>query len=227
MQAARIRARSPEPIPLRLRELPHPLWVRPGTSDVETFDEVFVALEYDLPFADFSPRHILDLGANVGYASVRFAARWPQAAILAVEPALENMMLLKRNTGPYPNITALRAAVWSRATEVAVANPDDAANAYRMSEAVKGGAERVPAYTISQLIARLGHERLDLLKMDVEGAEAEIFRGPLEWLGAVNVMVIELHDRLAPGCAEALYGALHGRHFRQEIVGQNLVLDFR
>jgi FkbM family methyltransferase len=226
MQAARVHGRSSAPIALRLPGITHPLWVRPGTSDVATFDEVYLGDEYDLPFADFSPRHILDLGANVGYASVYFSNRWPEAAILAVEPAAENVVLLKRNTGAYPRIDVLHAAVWSRPADVAIANPGADANAFRMTEAADGGP-RVRAFTIAQLIAQLGCERLDLLKMDVEGAEAEILRGSADWLDRVNVMMIELHDRLVPGCGEALSAALHGRKFRLEIVGQNLAIDLR
>ena len=96
VQAARVRARSPEPLTVQLPGVTHPLWVRPGTSDVETFDEVFMAREYDVQLPDFAPRTILDLGANVGYTSVLFAVRWPEARILAVEPATDNMVLLKR-----------------------------------------------------------------------------------------------------------------------------------
>src|ERR1051325_6521768 len=67
--AARLlRAQPGGLVRLQLPELAHPLWARPGTSDVETFEEVFVARQYELPFANFSPRHILDLGANVGFA---------------------------------------------------------------------------------------------------------------------------------------------------------------
>ena len=229
MQAARVHARSADPVAVRLPALTHPLWVRPGTADVATFDEVFLGHEYDLPWEDFSPRHILDLGANVGFVSVLFATRWPQARILAVEPATENVILLKRNTGPYRRVDALQAAVWSHPTQLSVANPDDAVNAFRMTESAdeKRAQAQIPALTVAQLVARLGCERLDLLKMDVEGAEAEILRGAAEWLDRVNVLVVELHDRLARGCGEALCGALHGRHFQMEIVGQNLAIDLR
>ena len=99
-------------------------------------------------------------------------------------------------------------------------------NAFQMVESTED-SPGIPALTILQLLQRLGCDRLDLLKMDVEGAEAEILRGAGDWLDRVNVMVIELHDRMVPGCSEALYDALHGRRFRQEIAGQNLVIDLR
>ena len=226
MQAARVHRPSSQPISVRLPRLAHPLWVRPGSADAATFDEVFVAHEYDLSLGDFTPRHILDLGANVGFASVLFASRWPDAVILAVEPEERNVVLLKRNTGAYPKISALHGAVWSRPGKVAVANPEDDVNAFQMVESANEGPG-IPAFTLPQLIERVGCVRLDLLKMDVEGAEAEILRGAGEWLDRVNVMVIELHDRMIPGCSEALYNALHGRRFRQEITGQNLVIDLR
>lgn len=227
MHIARMRTRSASPVSVQLPGVMHPVWVRPGTSDVATFDEVFVGREYELPFEDFSPRHILDLGANVGYASVQFASRWPLASILAVEPAADNVVLLKRNTGAYRRIDALHAAVWSHPTDLAVENPDDDANAFRMTEAAPAAGVRIPAYTIGQLIDRLGCERLGLLKMDVEGAEAEILKGARAWLDRVDVMIVELHDRFVPGCGEALNAALQGRRFRMEIVGQNLAIDLR
>ena len=227
LQAARLLGPRGAVVAVQLPGLKHPFWARTGTSDVATFDEVFVAREYELPFADFSPAHILDLGANVGYASLYFAARWPRAHILAVEPDARNAGLLDRNTRAWPRIARLNAAVWAHPAQVCVANPGDAPNALRMREPAESMAETVEAYTVAQLIERVDCGRLDLLKMDVEGAEEQIFRDASEWLDRVDVMMVELHDRLVPGCAEALYAALHGRRFRQEIVGSNLAIDFR
>ncbi|HTQ31251.1 MAG TPA: FkbM family methyltransferase [Opitutaceae bacterium] len=227
LQAARLHVRPQSVVRIKLPGIEHPIWARAGTSDVETFEEVFVARQYDLPFADFKPRHILDLGANVGYASVYFAARWPLARILAIEPSGKNLAFLERNTRAWNCITPLQAAVWSHSTVVRIANPGDEANAYRMSEAAAAQPEGIPAYTVDELIARLGCERLDLLKMDVEGAESEIFKNRTGWLDRINVMMIELHDRIVPECARVLYDALRGRRFRQEIVGGNLAIDFR
>jgi len=227
LQAARMHTRAGSIVRMQLAGIKHPLWARAGTSDVETFEEVFLTRQYDLPFAGFEPAHILDLGANVGYASVYFAARWPQARILAVEPATNNLDLLGKNTRPWKNITCLQAAVWSHPSWVEVANPKDEPNAYRMNESLDFRKENIPAHTIAQLIERLKCERLDLLKMDVEGAEAAIFRNDATWLDQVRMLIVELHDRIVPGCAQALCSALHGRRFQQEIVGSNLAIDLR
>ena len=227
LQAARLHCRPASLVRVRLPGLAHPLWARPNTADVVTFEEVFVAREYELPFADFHPGHILDLGANIGYASVYFAARWPQARILAVEPSRKNLALLTRNTRPWHRITALQAAVWTRSARLQIANPDDAANAYRMIETAGPDGDGIQAYTIGHFMTRLGGGPIDLLKMDVEGAEAEILRHGADWLDRIRVLMIELHDRIVPGCAEALCRALQGRRFHQEIVGANLAFDFR
>jgi FkbM family methyltransferase len=229
LQAGRLHGDPGATVAVELPRVGRPIWVRTGTSDVATFSEVFVAGQYDLPVDDFAPAHILDLGANVGYASVCFAARWPRARVLALEPSAQNFALLQRNVAAWPSVTAIHGAVWSHAGSVRIANPDDDANAFRMGERTEtpGEGEEIPAFTVPQLMTMLGCVRVDLLKMDVEGAEAEILRGRPGWLDAVDVLVIELHDRIAPGCSETLYEALRGRHFAQEISGGNLVIDLR
>jgi FkbM family methyltransferase len=227
LQAARMHTHPGSIVRMQLDGIKFPLWARAGTADVETFEEVFLTKQYEVPFAGFEPLHILDLGGNVGYAAVYFAARWPQAEILTVEPATSNLDLLDKNTRPWNHITCLQAAVWSHPAWVQVANPNDESNAFRVCESHDSNKENIPAYTIAQLIERQGCKRIDLLKMDVEGAEAEIFRHGAGWLDRVKVLMIELHDRIVPGCAEALYQALNGFRFHQEIVGSNLAFDLR
>lgn len=227
MRAARLHGREGALVRLKLPGILSPIWGRARTSDVETFEEVFVGREYDLPFSGFDPALILDLGANVGYTSVFFATRWPDAEILAVEPSLTNVEILRRNTSAWPRIHPLHAAVWSRPANVHIANPDAAPNAFRVSEAGGARSDGVDAYTVPQLLKRLGDRSPVLVKIDIEGAETEIFADGAAWLDAVSVVIIELHDQLAPGCAQAFYRALCGRPFQQVIVGQNLAVDLR
>ena len=227
LQAARLHAQPSALVRMQLSGIDHPLWARASTSDAVTFEEIFISRQYNVPFPNFEPAHILDLGANVGYASVYFAAHWPQARILAVEPSLQNFTILKKNTQQWDRITILQAAVWSHPATMQIANPDDASNAFRMAEAANSRQEEISALTIPQLIEHIRCQRLGLLKIDVEGAEAEIFQKDTSWLNQVDVMVIELHDRMVPGCAMVLNNALGNRRYQQEILGNNLAFDFR
>ena len=74
----------------------------------------------------------------------------------------------------------------------------------------------------------IGGKAIDILKLDVEGAERELFnRGAEDWLGAVGQMIIELHDRFVPGCAYAFYSAIGRYPFVQEIEGKNIFINFQ
>src|SRR5690349_22538922 len=64
----------------------HDLYIRNHTSDVQAFEQIFLAEDYNFALTNVSPRLIVDAGANVGYASIYFANKFPNATILAVEP---------------------------------------------------------------------------------------------------------------------------------------------
>jgi len=64
-----------------------------------------------------------------------------------------------------------------------------------------------------------GFEKTDLLKLDIEGAEREIFdAGDLDWMNRTHTIMIELHDRFCPGCEAAFLNA--ARRFGFEITQQ-------
>ncbi len=70
-------------------------------------------------------------------------------------------------------------------------------------------------------------ELIDILKLDIEGAEAELFCANYEnWLGKTNVIIIELHDRIREGCSEALYKATAHHNF-QKVERQEHVILFK
>ena len=55
-----------------------------------------------------------------------------------------------------------------------------------------------------------GIDHIDLLKIDIEGAEREIFRDPSSWIGKVDALIVELHERMKPGCNRSFYGGATG-----------------
>jgi hypothetical protein len=50
-------------------------------------------------------------------------------------------------------------------------------------------------------------DRVNLFKIDIEGAEYEVFSDPesSEWIASVDAIAIELHDRFRPGCSRAFF----------------------
>lgn len=203
--------------------------IRPRTSDRYVFEQIFLDEDYAL-HADLRPRFIIDGGANVGYASIYFANRYPDADIVAIEPNIGNFEILCENVRNYPKIQPLRAGIWNNRGILAV---DDSLGSWgcTVSEvfpnetAENNAADCADALTLDDIRIRSGHERIDILKLDIEGAERELFSAPCRsWLALTDAMIIELHDRIKPGCTEALEHAIRGDHFVRSNRGENVVL---
>lgn len=201
------------------------LKLRGGTSDRPTFQKVFLDREYHIDLG-FVPRLIVDGGANVGYASVYFAQRFPDALVLAVEPEPRNFCLLTSNTEAYPNVRRFNHALWPRRTHLRIENPLENADAFRVQETTdRTVPQAIPGISIQDLLQEAGADSIDLLKLDIEGAEKELFedQASVGWIALTRAIIVELHDRFKPGCTEAVEHALAGQNFRRTRMGENLL----
>lgn len=177
----------------------YPATVRRGTVDVGVWDEVFISGEYAAPStASAPPEYIIDAGANIGLTSIFYAIAFPEATIIAIEPAEENWDLLQSNARAYPQIKPTLAALWPTTTRVNIANPTDASVSFFCSETTGDGT--VQTVTVPGLMQRHDMPHVDILKVDVEGAEKAIFSAAAPWIGKVRRFAIEFHDRKVPGC---------------------------
>jgi FkbM family methyltransferase len=199
-----------------------PIYLRSHTSDIPTFSQIFASNEYDMT-PNIQPKLIIDGGANVGYTTVYFANRFPEARIIAVEPEASNLEMLRQNTLLYPNVTIIEAAVWNKHTKLAIENPEDDKWAFRVMEG-ETGERAVRALTVEDIMQLTGHRTIDILKLDIEGAEKEVFSDCGKWLGDVRVLMIELHDHLKPGCSSAVYSAVSKYNFSQSRNGTTDIL---
>jgi len=179
-----------------------PPWYRPGTSDLRVFRQIFFKREYRCLDDLHDARLVVDCGANVGYASVYFLSRFPNAEVYAIEPDAGNAAFARRNLAPYGGRVRLReAAVWSAPGSLRIERKGLGSEwgiEVRPCDVDEGDVE---AIDLSSVIAELGNRRISILKIDIEGAEAEVFRdGPPPWLALVDAIVIELHG---PACEAA------------------------
>jgi len=195
----------------RLEKAPHvTIWLRPDTSDVDVFEKVFVEEEYKPPF-DKVLTTILDLGANVGLASVYYALAWPDARIVAVEPSPENVMLLRRNVAAFPNVTVVHGAAWSENGPLALIDTGMGPWAFRVEgTGCQAAGIEIEGMQVSTILDRHGIDHVDLLKMDIEGAEKQVFSTAAGWINRTGAIAAELHDRYVPGCSRTFFAAVSG-----------------
>ena len=59
-------------------------------------------------------------------------------------------------------------------------------------------------------IAEIGRRHVDILKIDIEGAEKEVFADPSLWIDKTKSIIIELHERMKPGCNRSFYRGSEG-----------------
>jgi len=145
-------------------------------------------------------------------ASVYFTHRYPEAKVIAIEAEASNFSVLARNVQPYPAIVPVHAALWNRDGQISVGGPDPATGASGKWAFVThegGPGAKVRAVTMNTLMREMCIQVIDLAKIDIEGAEQEVFEDT-RWLTAMGCLMIELHDRFRPGCSEAVESAMRG-----------------
>jgi FkbM family methyltransferase len=181
--------------------------VRIGTTDVSVLRQVLHECHYDVDLP-FSPKTILDAGANIGLAAVYFANRYPDATIVAVEPDESNVQILRENTASYPHIRVIQGALWNRDMRLRLFDPGAGHHGFQVSGTPQSTDASVQGFRVDTLMREMGWSSLDLLKVDIEGAELEVFADSEAWKHAVNACMAELHDDIKPGCTEAFTRAV-------------------
>ncbi len=201
----------PKEVRARPAGITHPLSIRVRTTDVVVYKEIFQGgqYEFDLPFR---PRTIVDVGANTGLTSVYYTHKYPDARIIAIEPEDSNFRTLANNVAAYPSIVPIQAALWSRDGHISISEPDPATGAYGKWGFVThdGAGAPVRSMTLPSVMDSMKLETIDILKVDIEGAEKEVFETSNDWMCHVRCLIIELHDRFKPGCSAAVESAMGG-----------------
>ena len=202
----------------------HKIRVRPDTTDLKTFAQIFGELPYEICLPGREPRLILDCGANVGYASILFAKKYPTTKILAIEPDESNFKTLCENLRRFKNVKCLKAAIWGLEKDLRIMNPNTGARSFRVEEVEANYNAQLKGLTIDRLLFESQEEIIDILKIDIEGAEREIFKnGTPYWLKRTRILLIELHDFIVPGCSADFYEATKDLSFIMFYDGETII----
>jgi FkbM family methyltransferase len=189
---------------------------RPGTSDEHSLRQIFKDQHYSLSrlrragdLAAYVRRNearglaplVVDAGAYIGGSAVFFLAQLPRAQVVAIEPDLGNFQLLVKNVSGM-KVELMHAALASGAGQMRVIDPGEGCWGLR-TEAMtsKERAETiVPTVTVNHIFETHAAQCFPFaVKIDIEGAEKDVFSANTEWVAKTPLIIIELHDWLMPG----------------------------
>ncbi|QNK78754.1 FkbM family methyltransferase [Winogradskyella sp. PAMC22761] len=193
------------------------------SSDIFVLHQILVQKEYksavDLWNSKFSnlnieSLNILDLGANIGLTTLFFKEHFPKSQIVSVEPDKKNFQSLKFNLIDYTNCHKLNTGVWSVRAKLEILKDfrDELDWAIRLGVTDKENA--IEAITIQDIVEKFNLSTIDILKMDIEGAEKEIFtlrESNLGFLKMTKCIAIEIHDEF--NCRDEINAILNDYGF--------------
>jgi len=193
---------------------------RDKTTDERVLHEAFRNQQYELgrlrrssELKDFLARQkktgksplVIDAGANIGASAIVFASMIPGAKVVAIEPHAENFEFLARNVERLP-IEPMRAALSAALGHARVVDPGEGHWGYRtenLSSAAPASAA-IPRVTVGEIYERYSGTAFPfIVKVDIEGGEADLFAANTEWVGNTPLLIVELHDWLLPRSASS------------------------
>ncbi len=191
-EISRLRA-MPRYEPTTTRLLGETVHVIDAASFLSAYREIFERGIYDFPSPREDPR-IIDCGANIGLGVLFWKRRYPRSQIVAFEPdptAFEALVWNCRHWG-VKGVECINKAVWSEQGEYPFAR-DGADAGHLLLGGTDEGAMSILVPTVrlrDYLVAPV-----DLLKLDIEGAETEVLEGCSDVLDVVARVFVEYHSR--------------------------------
>lgn len=173
--------------------------MRAASADVGVLYETWVLDSYSLPGSRLpTDAIVVDVGAHVGTFTLRAAREAPMGHVYSFEPTTENSRLLTENVklNGADNVTVIRAAMGGKPGRATI-SLDPQSNAMHSLYAAQGssGHEEVDVVTLDGFMADRDLRRIDLLKLDCEGAEYEILLGAdPQTLSRIRSIALEYHD---------------------------------
>lgn len=191
-------------------------------------------IEVYSPKGEINIGTVVDLGANIGTESIRFSLLYPKARIYSVEANNVNYERLKKNTVKFTNITPIMSAIWSSVTKLKLVSDTSDSQAWHVIETNDSDYD-MEGTIFSNILTSYDINFIDILKVDIEGAERELFGETADgWISKVNCIIMEIPDIDAPGTTQLIYRLFEKNSLQMNtyVNGENIVfvrnhLDWR
>lgn len=192
LNRARNRTGRGTPLRMSFKNLRHPILIRPGTQDADTVINNIVREEYGQFTPPRDPLWMIDAGAYIGDTTAYFLSRFDTLRVISLEPNPESFPTAAANLAPYgERAILLPKGLWSRDEQLSLGGGGTGA-------CLTGEEGSIDCVSVPTILKQHQIPRLDVLKMDIEGAEEAIFAAePQNWLPRVVLILIEIHNERA------------------------------
>lgn len=185
-------------------------------------------IEIYSPSGVINVKNIIDLGANIGTESLRLSRMYPNAKIVSVEAEKRNFESLKKNTSDNHSIEIIHGAIWGKESKLRL-NSSSLQNSqsWYLEEAKSNENFDMIGLPFNKILQNFKFDSVDILKVDIEGAEKELFSKECsQWIHKIKCMIIECPDNDNPLTTARIYKNLANSdyHFNTYLNGENLVL---
>jgi FkbM family methyltransferase len=154
---------------------------------------------------------VVDVGANVGAASLFFALSFPQANIFAFEPFPDAYRLMVENLSRFPQIRTFGFGLLDRETRAPmfVSEHDPVTNSISKSSLNSNRSQEIVLREAMAVLTELNLDTIDILKIDTEGCEVPILRSLKPLLPRVRAIYLEYHDDADRSRIDSILGETH------------------
>lgn len=200
--------------PLAVSDFLQPIHLRPIRSDYSIFWQCVVRQQYDLSrFAQMAEIRrradamirsgqvplVIDGGANIGLSLRGFARDFPQAHVIAVEPDTDNFRVLSANAAETASPhTCIQAGLASRSGHCRVVGRERGSAGFMTEYCAADHPDALSTVTVPDLVAMVPHGRPWIVKLDIEGAQAELFSANTGWVADADLIMLEPDDWAFP-----------------------------
>ena len=199
----------------------HPVYLRNIQSDIQIFTQIFLREELKIDLL-VVPKIIIDGGANIGFAALYLKNRYPDAAIFSIEPDDSNFKLLMKNTSQYKKIVCYNNCIWNKKAKLKIVNKDAGNESFVVAEVNMNNldVDAINAITINEIVKQNNIVNIDLLKMDIEGSERNVFEDNyIEWLSITDNMLVEIHNWIEGDAGKMVMAAVKDK-FQTKMNGE-------
>lgn len=203
----------------------NPIYLRKDQSDIYIFEQIFIEQQYQFPHPNpNSVKWIIDAGANIGLAAIYFSMKFPNATIISIEPDKDNFALLQKNTSAYQNIQCLQAGLWYKHELIFISNKKEKSAGFVIEAGQNSGDEQLSTVTIPQLVEQYNMQHADIVKLDIEGSEKDLFQNNAEeWINKSDCIIVELHDWIKKGTSTAFFKEMSKYDWKTFVKGENII----